>query len=241
MIQRELRLVGIALLFSLPCTAARGGPINFDNNNITLTKPTVYYGDGTEAKFTSNNPQLKKLADGLSVVDFSWTATISSLPQGSKSGLVYIEWSTARIGVLGQNQDIVLTTSGNTDVSASNGDVFFSIRGSLDSGSANGPNGSVLYSTSFEGPVKNKAIKWADESNTWTGVKAGNRTLTLKPDIRWSGVVVGDTLTVSSEYTLLAVPEPSGLVLASIALAGAVLFRMSPAGRGWQRKGARRV
>ena len=39
------------------------------------------------------------------------------------------------------------------------------------------------------------------------------RTLKLTSEARWDGVVVGDKLTLSSEYDLQVVPEPPALVL----------------------------
>ncbi len=225
MITRYRIGMAIGCLTLVFASSAWAGPINFGNNAITFTNPSVTHGDGTTAAIVPNVPTLKKLADGLSVVDFSYTATITALPAGAKAGLVYIDWTAARTGNLGKMTDLTLTTSGNTDITtASPANVIFSISGKLDSGAAAGPNGNVLFLTSFDGPAMNKAIEWND-SNTWESVAAGNRTLTLTSEIRWDGVVVGDKLTASSEYILQATPEPTSLLLALVGFVGIAIFR----------------
>ena len=224
MIIRYRTLTALVSVPLLGAASALAGPINFDDNAITFTKPSVTHGDGATATIVPNAPQLMKLADGLSVVNFSYTATIASIPQGSQFGLVYIDWSAARMGTLAQKTDILLKTSGNTDITANSGSVNFSIFGALDSGSPKGPSGSLLFATSLDAPLKNKPVKWS-ESNTWESVAAGNRTLTLTSEARWSGVVVGDKLTVSSLYILEAVPEPSALLLACVGLSGVAMVR----------------
>ena len=120
-------------------SAALAGPINFGNNPIMFTNPSVVHGNGATAMIVPNVPQLVKLANGLSVVNFSYTATITALAPGSKFGLVYIDWNATRMGTLAMNSDLVLTTSGNTTITFTGGDVDFRISGALDSG---GPQGS---------------------------------------------------------------------------------------------------
>ena len=114
-------------------SAALAGPINFGNNPIMFTNPSVVHGDGATAMIVPNVPQLVKLANGLSVVNFSYTATITALAPGSKFGLVYIDWNATRMGTLAMNSDLVLTTSGNTTITFTGGDVDFRISGALDS------------------------------------------------------------------------------------------------------------
>ncbi len=229
MITRSCRRIAIvALPWFFASNALVAGPINFGNNAITFTAPTVFHDNGATATIVPNKPTLTKLADGLSVVDFSYTTTVDTIAKGETVALLYLTWSAARMGTLAKMSDILLTTSGNTNVTVTGtGDVSFSVFGALDSGTPKppSPNGSLLYTTLVDAPATNKAVTWKDESNTWLGVAAGNRTLTLTSQIRWSGGVVGDKLTVSSEYILQAVPEPTSIVAACIGLLGVALFR----------------
>jgi hypothetical protein len=210
----EMLETSVPLILGLACAAGSAhAQVDFQNSDITFSKPSIIGGNGT---VRSNDPTLTKLPDGYEVSGLSckFTAGDATVP------IFTVEWSSERKFNLDRATDVRQTIFGNTVINGPRGIVNFIVDGTID-GSIR-----VTFTANVVPLETDNPVSW-NESAVVRGLSAGMHTLDLHSRVIWrNNPRQGDMLTVSSLYGVgvLAEPEP-GLPIPAFLVCAALFMR----------------
>ncbi len=176
--------------------------IDFDDNPINFSNPSVANGADAAVVINGAGPSKIKKDDGYSITNLSYTITANEAEN------ILVVWDSDRMFDLSANSDLQVTISGITRVSLSGGLATFFVRGTID-GDIVVESQSII--DALMGPVTDLPVLWY-RSGVKQNVAAGSHELDQHSGVVWTPSAVGDTLTVSSLYESV-VPVPSVLSL----------------------------
>jgi len=195
---RSLLLIATTLLIAIHSRA----------DIIPITVTTFVPPTGVTS---TTNPVPVEFNNGFSINGLQYTVTATSLDT------YFISWSASKTLQTTTAGDLFETISGNTDISATGGTfVSFSVLATAITSPAE-----FFYSSPAGALPAVTPLTW-NNTGLSVPVAAGQQFLLSETSgVSWIPSRVGDTLTVSSQYTALAfVPEPSAIILMITGVAG---------------------
>ena len=239
---RLQRVVVLATFLSGFCLPARAALLTFDPATITpgaggAANPTIAVGNGTITYVLDNQQQpvppngvATAGMDGYEVLNFIYTITAQANPGTGKVGQMEIDWLTQEKFSSAVATNITVNITGMMNINLSAGQLVGGIAGLVNSNI----NPTVLFpfppppigQMVITGPVNNLLIPWNKSGVKMNVAPGANHSLEMISSFGWNPVNVGDTLTITGNYTITAsaeaVPEPPSLVLTAMA-AGVIL------------------
>jgi len=192
--------LALAVGFTSSAQAAR---IDFGDNPIDFQKPRDMTLVPAEVA-VSKEPKRQKLKNGQQIIGLEYTVKRTGV------GQIQIPWGFHREFNHGAMGDVLVRISGETKVKVPNGTVTLIMSGNIDADTDNGANFTKEIKASDPPDFQN--VKW-DESKIIKNLAKGDHRLSKVLFFQWEGGNVGDTVTVSSLYEVIAtVPEPSSIL-----------------------------
>jgi len=202
-----------------------------------VANPTIAVGNGT-ITYVLDNQQQPVLPNGVStagmdgyeVLNFIYTVTAQANPGTGKVGQMEIDWLTQEKFSSAVATNITVNITGMMNINLSAGQLVGGIAGLVNSNI----NPTVLFpfppppigQMVITGPVNNLLIPWNKSGVKMNVAPGANHSLEMISSFGWNPVNVGDTLTITGNYTITAsaeaVPEPPSLALTAMA-AGLIL------------------